>query len=175
MWIFKDGNECFSDGRASCRCSRWGRRCGRWILADFVAHLFGDITQGLRHRLAPLETLYGPVQEANTAEQQVRAVAQRHDGAWGVTVSSWGTSAVLFFCVVAWEYSCQRNKTKPNIREKHDWLLSSNHNQWLDLADVHLFHIGVQKVETPLKVCCHTKKSIFFLLVIRMSKLTLAS
>lgn len=124
---FKDGNECFPGDRATYRCSRSGRRGGRRVLADFVAHLLGDVTQGLRQRLALLETLYAPVHEADPAEQQVRAVAHRHDedddddddGGDGQRLCSRGTSAdiallasELFPSLVAQRCSCQTNKNK---------------------------------------------------------------
>lgn len=79
MGTFKDGDERLSDGGASCGSAGRGGGGGRRILADLVAHLSGDITQTLRHRLAPPETLNAPVQEADPAEQQVRVVAQRHE------------------------------------------------------------------------------------------------
>lgn len=123
MRSFKDGNERFSGDRATHRCSRRGRRGGRRVLADFVAHLLGDITQGLRQRLALLETLYAPVHEADPAEQQVRAVAHRHDedddGGDSQQLSSRGTAAdiallasELFSSLVAQRCSCQTNKNK---------------------------------------------------------------
>lgn len=97
MWTLEDGDERFADGGASCRRSGGGGGGGRGVLADLVAHLFGDITQTLRHRLAPLETLNTPVQEADPAEQQVRVVAQRHDDEddddGGQQLSSRGASA----------------------------------------------------------------------------------
>lgn len=118
---FEDGDECFSGDRATCRCSRRSRRGGRRILADLVAHLLGDVTQGLRQRLALLETLYAPVHEADPAEQQVRVVAHRHDeddgGGDSQQLSSRGTSAdiallagELFSSPIAQRCSCQTNK-----------------------------------------------------------------
>lgn len=95
VWILKDWDERFSDGGASCWWSGGGWGGGRWILADFVAHLSGDVAQALRHRLALLKTLDAPVQEADPAEQQVRVVAQSHGGDGGDSqqLSSRGASA----------------------------------------------------------------------------------
>lgn len=128
MWTLKDGDERFPDGGASCRRSGGGGGGGRGVLADLVADLFGDITQTLRNRLAPLETLNAPVQEADPAEQQVRVVAKRHDDDGGQQLSSRGASADITppscLCFPAWlrrGCSCQTNQTnqtKPNILEK---------------------------------------------------------
>lgn len=55
------------------------------------------------------------------------------------------------FCFSLWlRGNTPVKQTKPKVREKHDWLLGSNHTQWLDLANFHLSFIGVQKVEPPL-------------------------
>lgn len=133
MWTLKDGDQRFPDGGASCRRSGGGGGGGRGVLADLVAHLFGDITQTLRDRLAPLETLNAPVQEADPSEQQVRVVAQRHDdeddddddGGGSQQVSSRGASAditprscLLFSCLVSRGCSCHTNQTTANILEK---------------------------------------------------------
>lgn len=81
MWTLKHGDQRLSHGGSSCSSSGGGAGGGGGgggVLADFVAHLSGDITQTVRHRLTPPETLNAPVQEADPAKQQVRVVAQRH-------------------------------------------------------------------------------------------------
>lgn len=81
MGAFEDRDYGFSHGGASRRGTGGGSGwAGRWILADFVAHFFGDITQTLGHRFAPPESFDAPVQEADPAEQQVRVVAHREGG-----------------------------------------------------------------------------------------------
>lgn len=125
MGTFKDGDERLSDGGASCGSAGRGGGGGRRILADLVAHLSGDITQTLRHRLAPPETLNAPVQEADPAEQQVRVVAQRHeedddgddegDDA-GQQLSSGGASADITppCCLLFWDAPAKQNRIFPN-------------------------------------------------------------
>lgn len=82
MWrlirVFVDGDEGFAPNGPA---ARWpgGRRRGR-VFADFVAHLFRDVIKGLWQRFAALERLYATVKEADPAEEQVRIVAERHDG-----------------------------------------------------------------------------------------------
>lgn len=79
MGTFKYRDKGFPNGGTSCWRPRGWRGAGRGILADFVADLFGDITETLGHQLTPPETLYTPVQEADPAEKHVRVVAQWHD------------------------------------------------------------------------------------------------
>lgn len=73
----------------------------------------------------------------------MRVVAERHDddgdgddGGDSQQLSSRGASAdiaplacVLFSFLVAWGCSCQTNRTKENIREKHDSFNSSQQIQ----------------------------------------------
>lgn len=89
MGTLKDKQEGLPHRGAPRRGSRRSRGAGRWILADLVAHFFGDVAQTLRYRLALPETLDASVQEADPAEQQVRAVTHRHDeGGGGPQLSS---------------------------------------------------------------------------------------
>lgn len=87
MRTLEDGDERLPRGGASRGRSGGGRGGGRRILADLVAHLLGDVTETLRQRLAPLETLDAAVEKADPAEQQVRVVPQRHDGGVGGSVA----------------------------------------------------------------------------------------
>lgn len=84
----KDGQEGFTNKGARRGGSGGGRGAGRRVLADFVAHLFGDVAQTLRYWFAPPEVLDASVQEADPAEQQVRAVPHRHDEDDGCVNSS---------------------------------------------------------------------------------------
>lgn len=78
MWAVKDGYHSLTGAsRGGPRGS--GAGAGGRILADFIAHFFGHITQAVRKGLALPETLNTTVQKANPAEQQVRTVPQRHD------------------------------------------------------------------------------------------------
>lgn len=120
MGTFENRDQCFSNGGTACRYCRGGRG-GCWrILTDFIAHLIRDITQALRHGLAFPETLYAAAEEADPAQQQVRVVAQCHDGdrlclqQGGVTWHD-PTVLLLFSCRVMQRCSCQTNKTMSNI------------------------------------------------------------
>lgn len=75
----KDRQEGFTNQGAPRGGPGGGGGAGRRILADFVAHLFGDIAQTLGYRFTPPEALDASVQEADPAEQQVRTVPNRHD------------------------------------------------------------------------------------------------
>lgn len=79
MRTLKDRHQGLPNQGTSRGCPRGGGEVGGGILADFVAHLSGNITQGLWYRLALPKTLDTAVQEPDPPQQQVRAVAQRHD------------------------------------------------------------------------------------------------
>lgn len=88
MRTFKDGDDGFSSrGANPCTSSGVGGGGGGGVLADFVAHLFGDVAQTLGHRLAFPETLNAAVEESDPAKEQVRVAGQSHGGGGDVRVT----------------------------------------------------------------------------------------